>query len=151
MQSLLEDEFGLRHWTFSGTNHQTNTVDHGHNSLHFASEILMARRVNNVKFVVSVDHTGALRQNGDSSLLLQIVAVHGAFRRERYSCLVEQAIDQSRLAVIYMSNNGQIAHLGRVFTFQDFQRLFQIELSIFFSLSRVLLVIHHRRKTPYVL
>ena len=44
----------MGHRTFSGTDDQTYSVNHVHNTFDFSSEILMARSVNNVDAIVAI-------------------------------------------------------------------------------------------------
>ena len=83
----------------------------------------MPWRVHNVKFVVAVDDARALGQNSDTSLLLQVVAVHGALQVRRDARVLEQAVDEGRLAVIDVSNDRQVPHLRNILRLQDLHSL----------------------------
>ena len=83
----------------------------------------MPRCVDNVKLVVTMDNAGALRQNCDSTLLLQIVAVHGSLRGEVDAGLLKQTVDKGRLAVIDVSNDGKVAYFLDIVALQDFHNL----------------------------
>ena len=78
----------------------------------------MPRRVHNIEFMITMYDARALGQNRDASLLLQVIAVHGPLTRKTDACLLKQAVDQCGLAVIYVSDNRQVANLLNVFTFK---------------------------------
>ena len=74
----------------------------------------MARRVHNVQSVVPINHTCTFSQNGNATFLFESVAVHGSFGVELNSSLLEQAVDQRGLAVIYVSDNCNVTSQSNV-------------------------------------
>jgi len=57
----------------------TNRVYHREDALHFAAEVSVARRIDDVDLEVAPSNGGVLRQNGDATLSLQGVRIHDAF------------------------------------------------------------------------
>jgi hypothetical protein len=112
-QSLLEHELGLRHRAFSGTDHQTDSVDHGHDTLDLASEVLMAGSIDDVELHVVEDDGSALGQDGDASLLLQIVGVHSPLGGGD-ARLPQQTVNEGGFAMVHVSNDSQVPYLRRV-------------------------------------
>src|SRR5207244_12122051 len=82
-------------------------------ALHLAAEIGVARRVDDVDARVLPKDGGALGQDGDAALALEVVAVH----RLRFHLLVlaegagllEQRVDQRGLAVIDVGDDRNVA------------------------------------------
>ena len=70
-----------------------------------------------------MDDASALRQNSDSSFLLQVVAIHGSLRGEVDAGLLKQTVDKGCLAVIDVSNDGEVAYFLDIFALQDFHNL----------------------------
>src|SRR3546814_8527336 len=72
-QRLGGDELGLRHRALGSIDQQQYAVDHGENALDLAAEVGMARRVDDVDLGVAPHDCGALGEDGDAALALQIV------------------------------------------------------------------------------
>ena len=83
--------------------------------------------VDDVQLVVTMDDTGALGQDGDSSFLLKVVAVHGTLASKRDACLLEETVHQCCLAVINVSNDGEIPDLGHVFALKDLEHVLHLQ------------------------
>ncbi len=77
-ERLADDEFGLWEDAFGGVHQDDGTVHHVQDAFHLAAEIGVAGGVDDVDAGVAPDHRGALGEDGDASLTLQVVAVHGA-------------------------------------------------------------------------
>ena len=83
-QRLAQHEAGLRQRALGGVDQQHHAVDHGQAALHLATEVGVARGVDDVDHrhaavgVLTV-HGGVLRQDGDALFLLQVTGVHQAF------------------------------------------------------------------------
>ena len=92
----------LRQRAFARVHQQHDAVDHFQRALHFAAEIAVAGRVDDVDLDVVIADAGGFGENGDAALALQIVGVHdalgdyvrwrgkcrfdGAWRRPAWSC-----------------------------------------------------------------
>ena len=104
---------GLGHGAFVGVDQQQHRVDHGEHPLHLAGEIGVAGRVDDVDEVAAPLHRAVLGADGDAPLALQVVAVHDPL----FDALVvaedvggaEDGVDQRRLAVIDVGDDGHVA------------------------------------------
>ena len=111
-----------------GVNEQQHAVDHGQSALHLTAEIGVARRVDDVDdghrtVRVLAVHRGVLGQDRDALFLLQVTGVHEAFNRvvaamSQCAGLPQHRIDQGRLAVIDVSDDGDVSeiHAGDCFS-----------------------------------
>ena len=113
LQRLLEHEAGLGHGALGGIHQQDNAVDHLQNTLHLAAEVSVARGIHNVDLVVFIVHGGVLGQNGDAALTLQIAGVHDPLHSGLIlpvnAALLQHFVNQGRLAVVNVGNNGNIS------------------------------------------
>ncbi len=108
---------GLRHGALVGVHQQQDRVDHGEHPLHFAGEVGVAGRVDDVDEVAAPLHRAVLGPDGDAALALQVVAVHDPL----FDALVlaedpggpEDGVDQRGLAVIDVGDDGDVADLVR--------------------------------------
>ena len=119
--ALPTHELGLRQHPFGGIDQHDRPVHHVQDTLHLAAEIGMARRVDDVDPRIIPHHRGALRQDGDATLLLQVVAVQRPIRHllmlpER-ARLAEQLVHQRGLPVIDMGDNSDVTNLHAVLAF----------------------------------
>ena len=76
LQRLGDHELGLRHRAFGGVDQHDGAVHHVEDALHLAAEIGVAGRVDDVDARALPEDGGALGQDGDAALALQVVAVH---------------------------------------------------------------------------
>src|SRR5438874_13831413 len=72
----------------------------------------MARRIDDVDAGVLPLHRGRLGQNGDAALALQIVGIHRALNLALVVAvdagLLQQAVDESGLAVVDVGDDGDV-------------------------------------------
>ena len=118
LQRLADDEFRLRHRPFGGVDEHDGAIDHRQNALHLAAEIGVAGRVDDIDAGVLPGDRGRLGHDRDAALFFEIVGIHHAFgdalilaERAR---LLEQTIDEGRLAVVDVGDDGDIAQLHLV-------------------------------------
>ena len=113
---FLQNVAGLRQRAFAGVDEQNDTIDHAQRALHFAAKIAVAGRVHDIDFGVMEEQRGVLRQNGDAALALQVVGVHHAlddgFIGAKDAALPQHGVNQRGLAVVDVSDNGDIAYVG---------------------------------------
>ena len=73
----------------------------------------MAGRIDDVDARVVPHHRGAFRQDGDAALALEVVrierALHHLLVGAEGAALAQELIDQRRLAVIDMGDDGDVA------------------------------------------
>ena len=112
LQGLGEHE---AHGALGGVHQQDNAVDHLQDTFHLAAEVGVARGVHDVDLHIAVLHGGVLGGNGNAALTLQIVGVHHALHHSLIltvdAGLLEHLVYQGGLAVVDVSNNGDICQL----------------------------------------
>ena len=124
-QRLAQHEAGLRQRAFGRVDQQQHAVDHGQPALDLTAEVGVARGVDHVDHrhaavgVLTV-HGGVLRQDGDALFLLQVAGVHQSLDGiitavGQGAGLPQHRVDQGRLPVIDVRNNGDIPkiHAGK--------------------------------------
>ena len=92
------------------------TVDHRQDALDLAAEIGVAGRIDDVDALVSFQAIDvAFRHDRDAALPLEIVRIHHAFRDALVLAegagLLEQTIDEGGLAMIDVSDDGDVSQL----------------------------------------
>ena len=94
---------------------QQNAVDHLEDTLDLAAEIGVARGIDDVDFRSLIMHGGILGQNGNAALTLQIARVHHAVHHGLVlavdAALLEHLIDQRRLAMVNVRDDGDISNV----------------------------------------
>ena len=112
-ERLRQHELGLRHRPFGGVDEQDGAVHHVEDALHLAAEIGVAGRVDDVDARVLPEERGDLGEDGDAALPLQRVGIHGALGHLLAGAEgaggAEQHVDQGRLAMIDMRDDGDVA------------------------------------------
>ena len=112
-ESFAQHEARLRQRPFRRVDEQHDTVHHRQRAFHFAAEIGMSRRVDDIDQEVVVVDGGVLGEDRDAALALELVAVHGALGhalvRTKRAALMEHRIDERGFAVIDVSDNGHVA------------------------------------------
>jgi hypothetical protein len=113
LEGLRQHELGLRHRPFGGVHQQHGAVDHVEDALDLAAEIGVAGGVDDVDAHVVPGHRRDLGENGDAALALDLVGIHravgDALLLAESARLGEKPVDQRRLAVVDMGNDGNIA------------------------------------------
>ena len=116
-QRLGHHELGLRHRPFGGVDQDDRAVDHVEDALDLAAEIGVTRRVDDVDAGVVPEDRRHLGEDGDAALALEIVGIHGALGHALVFAegagLLQQPVDQRRLAVVDMGDNGDVAKFHR--------------------------------------
>ncbi len=113
LERLRHHEFCLRHRAFGGVHQHDGAVHHVEYALHLAAKIGVARRVDDVDAGVLPLDGRNLRKDGYAALAFQIVRIHRAFGHalvlaERAG-LFQEHVDERRLAMIDVGNNGDVA------------------------------------------
>ena len=119
LQRLRHHEFGLRQRTFGRIHQNDRAVHHVEDAFDLAAEIGMAGRIDDVDAHILPDDRGHLGEDGDAALTFEVVGIHRALgdalvlaERAR---LLQEPIDQRGLAVVDMSDDGDIAKLHAIF------------------------------------
>ena len=123
-QRLAQDELGLRHRAFGRIHEDDRPVDHRKNALDLAAEIGVARRVDDVDPNVLPHHRGRFGENGDAALAFEVVRIHDPFGDPlvvaKRAGLLQEPVDEGRLAVVDMGDDGDVAKLhGRTLLATD--------------------------------
>jgi hypothetical protein len=120
LQRLADDEFRLRHRAFGGVDEHDGAVDHGEDALHLAAEIGVAGRVDDVdarhpsrRIEVALARMVMPRSFSRSLESITRSATRW-FSRKAPDCL-QQLVDQRRLAVVDVGDDGDVAQLHGVF------------------------------------
>ncbi len=114
-QRLAEHELGLRHRPLGGVDQEQDAVDHREDALDLAAEVGVARRVDDVDPRAAPDHRGALGEDRDAALALEVVGIEGALDQllagAEGAALLQQTVDQGRLAVVDVGDDGDVAQI----------------------------------------
>ena len=115
LQRLADHEFGLRHRAFGRVHEHDRPIHHREDALHLAAEIGMARRVDDVDAHVLPDDRSRLGQYRDAALAFEVVRIHNPLGDPLVVAegagLLEEPVDQSRLTVVDVGDNGDVAEL----------------------------------------
>ena len=92
-------------------------IDHVEDALHLAAEISVARGIDDVDARALPEDGGHLGQDGDAALALEIVGIERALGDALVLAegagLLQQAVDQRGLAMVDVSDDGDIAQLHK--------------------------------------
>ena len=114
-ERLAQHVARLRQRAFAGIHQQHDAIDHLQRALHFAAEIAVARRVDDVDLDAVIDDGGVLGENRDAALALQVVGVHDAVDEllvgAEGAALAEHGVHQRGLAMIDVGDDGDIANV----------------------------------------
>src|SRR5262249_46559667 len=114
-QRLAEHEARLRLGPLGGVYEHQDAVGHLENPLDFAAEIGVAGRVDDVDLHPFVGWGNVLAENRDPALALQVVRVEDTIplklRFAEEPALAQQTIDQRRLAVVNVGDDGDVADI----------------------------------------
>ncbi len=115
LQGLGEHEAGLRHGAFGRIDQHQRPVGHPQHALDLAAEIGVAGGVDDVDLHAPVGNGDVLGQDGDAPLPLQVVGVEDLLphqlRLAVAAALAQHAIDQRRLAVVDVGDDGHVANI----------------------------------------
>jgi hypothetical protein len=114
-QRLHGDELGLRQRPFGRVHQQDHAVHHVEDALDLAAEIGVAGRIDDVDAGALPVDRGALGEDGDAALALQVVRVHDPFHDllvgAEGAALLQQLVDQGGLAVVDVGDDGDVTQL----------------------------------------
>ena len=120
-ERLLEHEPRLRERPFRGIHQHERAVGHLQDALDLAAEVGVPRRVDEVHLHVADADAAVLRENRDAALALLVVGVHdqAVLPADEFVQLLgpelpglpEHLIDECRLAVVDVGNDGDVANI----------------------------------------
>ena len=112
-ERLARDEAGLRHRPLHRIDQQQHAVHHRQHPLDLAAEIGVPGGVDDVDVRAAIAHGAVLGEDRDAALALEVVGIHDPLfdvlvRGER-ARLLQQLVDQRGLAVVDVSDDGDVA------------------------------------------
>ena len=112
LQRLLRNKARLRHGTLCGVHKDEHARDHFQNAFHFAREIGVTGRIDNIDLDALIVNGRILGKNGDAALALESARVHDALLDDLVFAegarLFEHLIDQRRLAVVDVGDDRNV-------------------------------------------
>ena len=112
LEGLAQHEARLRQRALARVDEQDDGVDHRQAALDLATEIGMARRVDDVDLRVAVPNRRVLGEDRDALLALEIVRVHDALTDVLVGAegtrLPQHGVDECRLAVIDVRDDRNV-------------------------------------------
>ncbi len=119
LERLPEDEAGLRHRAVRGVHDEEDGVDQLQDALHLPAEVAVPRGVDDVDLRPVVADGRVLGEDRDPALALEVVRVHhplfGVLPGAERPGLPEEAVDERGLAVVYVSDDGDVPDLNHGF------------------------------------
>jgi hypothetical protein len=107
---------GLRHRAVGGVDDEEDRVDQLQDALHLSAEVAVPRGVDDVDLRPVVPDRGVLGEDRDPALALEVVRVHhplfGVLPGPERPGLPEEAVDESRFAVVDVGDDGDVSDLG---------------------------------------
>ncbi len=121
LEALLDREIGvgerLRLDALRRVDQQHRALARGERAAHLICEVDVAGRIDEVELVVAPYHADRARLDGDPVLPLELHRVENliAHLAERHrSGRLEQAVGQSRLAVVHVRDDAEVADPGEL-------------------------------------
>ena len=109
----------MRTGAFEGVDQHETAVGHLQNAFNFATEVGVAWGVDDINFHAHVVQGDVFCKNRDPAFSFQIIGVQNAvllhLRLAELSACFDQTVDECRLAVVDVSNNGDISDVGTSF------------------------------------
>jgi len=116
LERLLQDEAGLGQGPLRRVDEQQHALDHREDPLDLRAEVPVAGRVDDVDDDVLVVDRRVLGEDRDAPLLLELARVHDevvhVLADAEGAALLEQRVDESRLAVVDVRHDGDRAAVG---------------------------------------
>src|SRR5271157_4645229 len=114
LQRFHQNVARLRQRAFAGVHQQHDAIYHLERALHFAAEIAVAGRIDDVDLDAVVTDAGDLGEDGDAALAFQFVGIHDAFHvllvLAEDAALVEHGVHQRGLAMVHVGDDGDVAN-----------------------------------------
>ncbi len=123
-ERLAEHEARLRLRAFGGIHDEQHAVNHVHDALDLAAEVGVAGSVHDIDVVILVFEGGVFGADRNALFLFQVHRVHQAFLGRfvlvgaEGARLLEQAVHQSRFAMINVRDDGDVADVLHIVNFR---------------------------------
>ena len=105
----------LRHRSLKRIDKEEHAIHHIEDALHLTAKVCMPRCIYNIDLNIIVENCRVLRENRNAALTLNIPRVHHALAhllvRAEHMTLPQHRIHKSRLTVVNVGNNCDIAQL----------------------------------------
>ena len=115
LERLHENVSRLRKRAFARVNQQENTVHHFQRALDLTAKIAVTRRVDDVDLDAAVSDGRVLGEDGDALFSFEVHRVQDPHRHVLVGAkrpgLPQHGVDQRRLAMINVSDNGYVSNL----------------------------------------
>ena len=112
-ESFLGHEARLRHGAVDRIDEQQHAIDHRQHTFDLASEVGMARCIDDIDSVVAPANGSIFRQDRDATLSLEIVGIHRTFRqidtRVDRAGLLQELVDERGLTMVDVGDDGDVA------------------------------------------
>jgi hypothetical protein len=116
-EGFLQDEARLGHRAIDGIDQEQNAVHDQHHPLDLAAEVRVAGGIDDVDLVAFVGERRVLTNDRDAALTLLVHAIHDALGDflvvAEDPALLEHSVEEGRLSVIYMGDDGDISEHSR--------------------------------------
>ena len=114
-QRLFQHVARLRHAPFHRVDEQKHAVHHGEDALHFAAEVRVSGRVDDVYLHAFIMQSRVFGEYGDAAFAFQIAAVHDALFHVLVFAedlvLLQKLIHKRGLAVIDVRDDGNVSDI----------------------------------------
>ena len=118
LKGLAEHKTRLGLRPFKSVHHQKHAIHHFHHALHFPAEIRVSGSIHNVDRVSIPEDGCILGLDRDAFFTFQIHGIHGAFLHGLVGPVgasrLQKLVNQGRLPMVNVSDDGEIAELGRI-------------------------------------
>ena len=121
IQCFLQYKTSLWHRAFKRIDQQQDAISHFQNALHLTAKIGVTRCIDHIYLNAFIGNGDVLCQNGNTTFPLKVIAVH-----DKVACFLVVAeyvgsmqylIDQCRLTVVNVRNDGDVTNVHKMFTF----------------------------------
>ena len=113
-KSFAKHVSGLRQRTLTGVDKQHHSVDHLESALDFTAEVAVPGGIDDIDLHIVIKNRGILGKDSDAALALKLVRVHHTIGdnlvRAKRTTLAKHSVDEGRLAVINVSDDGDVAN-----------------------------------------
>ena len=124
LNGLLQHKAGLGHGAFEGVDQQQAAVGHVEYAFYLASEVGVARGVDDVYLTILVTYRDVFRENRYTALPFEVVVVENEFSRTLI--VAEEAaghqhlVDEGGFAVVDVGNDGDVPNVLSLHTLKNF-------------------------------
>ena len=115
LQGFFEHEACLRQRALRRVDEQKDAIDHPQDAFHFAAEVRVAGRVDDIDLDALPDERHVLGDDGDAPLALEIARIEDAIAHlvdiAEQLALSHHRVDERRFSMIDMGDDGDVADI----------------------------------------